>query len=58
MSGAFHEGDSFTARPRGTLQPFVTLTLMGHFFEKGPKILKTLFYNAFSFSGNSIEWNT
>ena len=28
-----------TARPRGTL-PHGTLTLMGHCFEKGPKILR------------------
>ena len=29
----------YTARPRGTL-PHETLTLMGHCFEMGPKILR------------------
>ena len=31
--------DEYTARPHGTL-PYGTLTLMGHCFEKGPKILR------------------
>ena len=35
----FDEINENTARPRGTL-PYGTLTLMGHCFEKGPKILR------------------
>ena len=36
---AVHKKTPHTARPRGTL-PHETLTLMGHCFEMGPKILR------------------
>ena len=39
MDGQNSAKTSSTARPRGTL-PHETLTLMGHCFEMGPKILR------------------